>query len=118
VNREHCDPNDLGLQTMVRQHEPDCRELTFGEGKTDVLLNPWHSLVRINRGPLRPHKPFGDNAFRAMQTCQKYALRSPTWWANTVPSCSSSSQRRDVLEQLKPLEEALKPFIGFFAMAG
>jgi hypothetical protein len=41
---------------LGRQRESDCRDLAFGNGKTDVLLNQRHSLVRINRTvcPLRP----------------------------------------------------------------
>src|SRR5262249_7456156 len=60
------------------QRESDGRDLAFGKGKTDLLLDPRQGLVRIDPGPwqcaiCQSRYPLGDGAFRPMQTSKKYA---------------------------------------------
>jgi hypothetical protein len=38
-------------QHLGYQREPDCRDLAFGKGETDVLLDPRQGLVRIDPLP-------------------------------------------------------------------
>ena len=67
-------------QYLGHQCEPDRGDLAFGQGETDVLLNPRQGLVWIDRWPrqrasCQSHQTLGDDAFRPMQTRQKYAGR-------------------------------------------
>ena len=67
-------------QHLGYQREPDCRDLAFGKGETDALLDPRQGLVRIDPGPWQPaicqsRQPPGDGAFRLMETSKEYAGR-------------------------------------------
>ena len=98
-------------QHLGHQREPDRRDLAFGEGKTDALLDPRQGLVRIDPGPgqraiCQPRQPLGDGAFRPMQTSQKDAGR----FANPVGDDRALLQleiERSADQLLRHLEQLL-----------
>src|SRR5258706_10206283 len=93
------------------QRELDCRDLAFGKGEADALLDPRQGLVRIDPGPWQwaigqSRQPLCDGAFRPMQTSKKDAGR----FTNTVSDDRALLQlevERSPDQLLRHLEEFL-----------
>ena len=69
------------------QGEPDCRDLTFGKGKTDALLDPRQGFVRSIQGQDFAQRPAANGCGPRVRRVSEFSSgseASPPWLLSTL----------------------------------